>query len=149
MSPQEEDTPVVPPTVVLIPTPVVPPTAVPSPIVPPPVTASPIAPPTVVPTGPVVSSSSGGSCPGAPPQRLRVGGYAYVCTISDPVRLRIGAGSNYDTKTRLDTGTEVYVVDGPVCANNWSWWWIETESGVSGWMAEGGDNVDPYFLCPR
>jgi uncharacterized protein YgiM (DUF1202 family) len=141
--PQQEDTPVVPPTVVPA-SPIVPPAVTPSEIAP-----TPIVPPTTVPTAPVESSSNGDSCPGAPRQRLNVGSYAYVCTKSDPVRLRVGAGSNYNSKTSLKTGTEVYVADGPVCANNWSWWWVETESGESGWMAEGGDNIDPYFLCPR
>lgn len=141
--PQQEDTPVVPPTVVPA-SPIVPPAITPSEIIP-----TPIVPPTTVPTAPVESSSSGDTCPGAPPQRLEVGGYAYVCTKSDPVRLRTGTGSNYNTKTSLKTGTEVYVADGPVCANNWSWWWVETDAGESGWMAEGGDSVDPYFLCPR
>ena len=137
---QQEDTPIVPPTVVPA-SPIVPPIVTPS--------ATAIVPPVAPPTQPLSGGSGSSSCPGAPPQRLTVGELAYVCTISDPVRLRNGPGKNYNPITSLDKGTDIYVVDGPICADNWTWWQVETESGDFGWMAEGGDNVDPYFICPR
>lgn len=104
--------------------------------------------PTPIPVPPT-PSPSGSSCPGASPQRLEVGSNAYVCTISDPVRLREGPGKQYNSIASLEKGSQLYVVDGPRCADNWSWWQVETESGNIGWMAEGGDNIDPYFLCPK
>ena len=89
------------------------------------------------------------SCPGAPTQRLKVGGKAYVCTKTDSVHLREGANKSFDILKKLSPGAEVKIIDGPKCANNWSWWKVETESGYIGWMSEGGDNVDKYFLCPE
>lgn len=89
------------------------------------------------------------SCPGAPPQKIKVGDKIYVCTKNDSVALREGAGKNFSTLKRLVPGADLEVIGGPKCANNWSWWKVETESGFVGWMAEGGDNTDPYFICPR
>jgi hypothetical protein len=48
----------------------------------------------------------------------------------------------------LEPNTYVTVVDGPVCADEWSWWRIRTDDGMEGWVSEGGDEVDPYFICP-
>lgn len=87
-------------------------------------------------------------CTGAPPQRLKVNEMAYVCTKSDTVKLREGPGKNYTILRSLVPGAELKIIGGPKCANNWSWWEVETESGYRGWMSEGGDSVDKYFLCP-
>lgn len=88
------------------------------------------------------------SCFGAPIQQVEVGGKAYVCTKTDSVRLRDGAGLGYDILTKIKTGTHLKVLDGAKCSNSFSWWKVETETGIVGWVAEGGDETDPYFICP-
>lgn len=95
------------------------------------------------------SGSSSNSCPGAPAQRLQVGDNAYVCTSVDTVALREGPGKSYAIKKRLVPGADLKVIGGPSCANNWSFWEVRTDSGYTGWMSEGGDSADPYFLCPK
>ncbi|MCW5874906.1 MAG: SH3 domain-containing protein [Anaerolineales bacterium] len=95
------------------------------------------------------TSSSISSCPGAPPQRLEINHNALVCTRSDSVYLREGPARNYAVVRRAPPGTVVSVFGGPVCADSWSWWEVELPSGYTGWMAEGGDSTDPYFLCPE
>jgi uncharacterized protein YgiM (DUF1202 family) len=50
--------------------------------------------------------------------------------------------------TRLEPGTYVSVIDGPECVGSYSWWRVRTNSGTTGWVAEGGDGIDPYFICP-
>jgi hypothetical protein len=87
-------------------------------------------------------------CPSAPPQRLTINEMAYVCTKSETVKLREGPGKKYSVLKSLVSGADVKIIGGPKCADNWSWWEVETESGYRGWMSEGGDNVDKYFLCP-
>ena len=88
------------------------------------------------------------------PKRLRVGEWAEVCTWSsrEPVVMREGPGVSYfPSGHELVTGAKVYVLDGPVCDEDSTWWYwkVRTETkGYVGWMAEGGDNKDPYFLCP-
>ena len=88
------------------------------------------------------------SCPGAPPQRMIVNRRGYVCTQEESVRLRDVPARSASTIVQLPTGSQFCVVDGPECADNWSWWLIQTDDGFVGWIAEGGDNVDPYFICP-
>jgi hypothetical protein len=50
---------------------------------------------------------------------------------------------------QLETGTSFLITGGPSCAENWNYWRIRTDDGLSGWVAEGGDNTDPYFICPE
>jgi hypothetical protein len=88
------------------------------------------------------------SCPGAPPQRMALSQRGYVCTKSDDVRLRDAPFRSANTINYLPVGSQFTVLDGPSCADNWSWWQIRTDYGVTGWIAEGGDQVDPYFICP-
>lgn len=98
----------------------------------------------------VESGSSGGtsSCPGAPPRRMIVNQRGYVCTQSDRVRLRNAPAKSADTIVYLNTGTQFAVIGGPSCSDSWSWWNVRLDDGTTGWLSEGGDAVDPYFICP-
>ena len=87
-------------------------------------------------------------CPGAPPQRVMISEKARVCTKSDDLIVREEPGHDGKVLTGIKPGTNFMIIDGPSCANNWSWWKIELDSGLDGWVAEGGDNIDPYFICP-
>lgn len=53
------------------------------------------------------------SCPGAPPQRLKIDEMAFVCTAGDTVKLREGPGRSYSILKSLDPGTELKVIGGP------------------------------------
>jgi len=48
---------------------------------------------------------------------------------------------------RIETGTGFEVIAGPQCSNSMFWWKIDI-NGTIGWASEGGDNIDPYFICP-
>jgi hypothetical protein len=89
------------------------------------------------------------SCPGAPPQRVSVGRRAWVCTKRDRLIVRSQPNRNGSEITRIEPGTYFRILNGPACANNWSWWEIKTDTGIKGWVAEGGDDIDPYFICPQ
>lgn len=93
--------------------------------------------------------TSSSSCPGAPPQQIVVGERAYICTESEGVRVRLVAGVLGEELTRLSPGTSFKVVKGPRCSDNWSWWRIRTGDGIVGWISEGGDEKDKYFICPK
>lgn len=88
------------------------------------------------------------SCPGAPPQRMIVNHKGYVCTQSDRVRLRSAPLKSAATLVYLSPGTQFSVIGGPACADSWSWWNVRLSDGTTGWLSEGGDAVDPYFICP-
>jgi len=97
----------------------------------------------------VLPSTFASSCPGAPQQRMIVDQRGYVCTQSDSVRLREAPARSAKVLTQLPTGSQFTVTGGPACADNWSWWQIQTDSGHTGWISEGGgDPIDPYFICP-
>ena len=88
------------------------------------------------------------SCPGAKPQRVKLGGKATVCTKVDYLVMHTTASEDAPEVRNLKPGLIVTVKDGPVCAFNSSWWFVSTENGNSGWVEEGSDEVDPYYLCP-
>jgi len=89
-------------------------------------------------------------CVNAPVKRLSVGSGAFVCTKSDPVVLRTGPHRAANKIESISPGTSMMVISGPTCDESVSWWYweVQTEAGVTGWVSEGGDQVDPYFVCP-
>jgi hypothetical protein len=71
----------------------------------------------------------------------------YVCTQVDRLTLREAPRRNSDEVLLMDPGTALTIVDGPACADAWLWWQVKTTDGEIGWVAEGGDETDPYFIC--
>lgn len=88
------------------------------------------------------------SCEGAPEQRMIVGKSGSVCTKFDGIYLRKNPSRSGEILLRIETGTRFEVIDGPICSDNWSWWKVRITTGDIGWVSEGGDSIDPYFLCP-
>jgi uncharacterized protein YgiM (DUF1202 family) len=88
------------------------------------------------------------SCPGAQSPRLKINEEATVCTQEDCVYLRADAGKKYAILSCYKPGYVFMVVGGPICEDNTYWWQVATRKGFSGWMMEGWDAIDPYYLCP-
>ena len=88
------------------------------------------------------------SCPGAPQQRMIVNQRGFVCTQADNVRLRNAPQESASVITSMPVESQFTVIGGPACSDDWSWWQIQTDDGYTGWISEGGDEVDPYFICP-
>lgn len=84
-------------------------------------------------------------CPGAPVSRLYVGDTARVI-VQSGLSLRDEPGFLSVIIAYLAPQEEILVVDGPVCANDFRWWYVRTEEDVEGWSAEGG--IDAYYLEP-
>jgi hypothetical protein len=95
-----------------------------------------------------ITDSPVNSCLGAPAQRMTVNQRGYVCTQGDHVRLRDAPRKSANEITSLSVDSQFTVIDGPSCADNWSWWQVQTNDGDTGWISEGGDETDPYFVCP-
>jgi hypothetical protein len=106
------------------------------------------------------------TCPGAEEQRVKVDEKATVCTKIDRLILRITPSLSGEEILRIYPDTVVKVVGGPKCSDNSSWWQVEVSKGTSvfyihqnqtdnlseavqGWVREGSDDKDPYFLCPK
>lgn len=97
---------------------------------------------------PLPPISAVSSCPGAPPQRIKVNQRGYVCTREDAVKLRGAPKRSGGEIMQLAPGARFTVIGGPSCADNWSWWNVRLDNGTLGWISEGGDQTDPYFICP-
>lgn len=80
-------------------------------------------------------------------QDLQIGDQVYVCTQSDRLTLRETPQHDGDERLKMAPGTALAIVDGPVCADQWLWWQVQTDEGDVGWVAESGDTIDPFFIC--
>ncbi|MFC2028633.1 protein kinase [Chloroflexota bacterium] len=96
------------------------------------------------------TSTPDDSCPGAPPQRMVVGKKGYVCnaTNNDFLNLRAGPSVSEMKLRQYGDGRTFSVLGGPVCANNYTWWYIQVSGDPKGWVAEGSRNPTDYFICP-
>lgn len=90
------------------------------------------------------------ACGDAPPKRLKKGDKAIVCTQFETVHLRENPDNTSEFSHRLVPGAELQVIGDAVCDEEASWWYweVKTEKGFEGWVAEGGDEIDTYFICP-
>jgi hypothetical protein len=115
----------------------------------------------------VSSPNETAACPGAKyPTRIQSGRDATVCTQSERVIVRSSAGRNAPEVLSLYTGTSIRVLEGPVCADDFWWWKVEIYPGTTyglqaygfdpvgttdqtntGWVREGWDDKDAYFIC--
>lgn len=90
------------------------------------------------------------SCLGAPhPARFDIGDKIYVCTKKDSLIVRQDAGRKKTELFRLIPGADLIVINGPRCENNIVWWQVETESGRIGWVMDGSDDRDKFWICLR
>ena len=81
-------------------------------------------------------------------QRLKVGDQAFVCTKFDRLNVRNNPNLSASIISTIYPQTLFTIIDGPVYADNAIWWRIRISDGIIGWVKEGGDEVDPYFICP-
>lgn len=58
--------------------------------------------------------------------------------------MRAEPGLDSEWMKYLPVASEVFLVDGPVCANQFRWWEIELENDETGWVAEG--DMVYYYL---
>jgi len=71
-----------------------------------------------------------------------------LVVIDGPLNVRDAAGTDADVQFQLDTGAEVEITDGPISADDYTWYEISTSDDKSGWVAgeflgtESGDTGD-------
>lgn len=83
-------------------------------------------------------------CPGSLPPRLIVGEQGQVGPGSAN-NVRTTPSTSGERVFRMEAGTVFTVLDGPVCAEDFTWWQVDVD-GAQGWTVEG-DGTD-YFLIP-
>jgi len=105
-----------------------------------PVTPPPAPQPTALPTSPLAPAT----CDLAP--RLSVDGWARVTPgLPNAVRSKPGRQADSAVIGEIPAGTTVRIIDGPICASGYYWWRVDA-TFVSGWTAEGIQNL--YWLEP-
>ncbi len=87
------------------------------------------------------------SCPNTIPTRLQRGMRAYVLP-QPPVPNRVFQEPNRQSPLvgRIEPGAAMTIRDGPRCAQNSVWWYVQADSGLIGWTAEG--QPGEYWLAP-
>jgi hypothetical protein len=78
-------------------------------------------------------------CPGAPPLRLALSTKARIISEGNALNSKPSRPSRDATSLRLDTVPTngiVDVIEGPICAQNVSWWKVDYK-GIVGWTGEG------------
>lgn len=74
--------------------------------------------------------------------QLRVGGTATIRTIGgDGLYVRTAPGRDGDIITRLNSGTPVTLIEGPIPINGENWWRIRTAGLLEGWVIEQADGI--------
>ncbi len=101
----------------------------------------------VVAAKPVESSGTGVVCPNSYPTRLQQGDRAYVLPEPPLANTVRNAPRRNGTRIgRIPVREMMTILDGPQCADGWIWWYVDAESGVTGWVAEG--DWENYWLQP-
>jgi tetratricopeptide (TPR) repeat protein len=57
-------------------------------------------------------------------------------TEGDTLRVRAGAGRDFEVVAQLEPGTVVTLLEGPQIVDDLSWWKISTADGIEGWAVE-------------
>lgn len=100
-------------------------------------------------TDPAQGSAIG--CPTSSLSPLRPGIYAYISlTPALPNRIRSGAGKINPYLGQIQPSASIKVIDGPLCADGFSWWLVEAvEGGLRGWSATDSNSEQWILPCPN
>jgi hypothetical protein len=82
---------------------------------------------------------------------LRIDMYAHVA-LNPPLPNRIRASASLSSKYigQIEPGAGLKVIDGPVCADGYSWLLVESfDKGIRGWTVEGRNSEQWLIPCPN
>lgn len=82
---------------------------------------------------------------------LKIDIYAYISlTPPLPNRIRSSASLSADYLGQIDPGNGLKVIGGPICADGYSWWLVESlHGGLQGWTVEGKSSEQWVLPCPH
>jgi hypothetical protein len=85
------------------------------------------------------------SCPDAPEILLKPGDWAMV-SVDPPLpnKIRSQPGVSGELIGQVQPGENVLVVDGPRCADGYTWWYVRNLNELEGWTVEG--DMEGYWL---
>lgn len=76
--------------------------------------------------------------------------YAYIA-LKPPLPNRIRASANLSSEYlgQIKPGAGLKVIDGPICADGYAWWLVESlDNRLRGWTVEGKNPQQWIILCP-
>mgnify|MGYP001108983322 CR=1 FL=1 len=86
------------------------------------------------------------NCPNAPRIRLIVQERGQVTEVDERrLNMRLGPGTDYAIVRRIEPGEVFFVLDGPECAEVYSWFRVRY-GDQAGWIAEG--DPEAYYVQP-
>ncbi|MBK8024164.1 MAG: SH3 domain-containing protein [Chloroflexi bacterium] len=85
-------------------------------------------------------------CPHSPAPILDVGDAAVVAPGMNGLNMRALPAVGTERVATLNQGYPVTIIGGPSCNGMYTWWRVETPTGVQGWVA--GGTWTAYFLLP-
>jgi hypothetical protein len=97
---------------------------------------------------PTATASGRSICPGALPSRLQVGESGMV-SLDPPVANRVRQEPDRDAEIlgQIMPGEKFTVLEGPRCADGWTWWRVRSRAqDLEGWSSEG--DAATYWLQP-
>jgi hypothetical protein len=77
-------------------------------------------------------------------QQMSVGARGWIIP-EPPIPVNVRTVPGGDRVGQLQPGEMFDVVGGPQCYDTYSWWEVEADNGINGWIAEG---TDAYFIEP-
>lgn len=101
--------------------------------------------PVLTATMPNVTTTLPPACEGAPRSRLIVQERGRVTDNDERLNIRSGPGTDYRVLTRMEPSDIFFVLDGPTCAESYTWYRVRFRS-LEGWIAEG--DFDQYYAEP-
>lgn len=73
---------------------------------------------------------------------LTVNGVAIISTTEgDRLNMRNQPGFAGSIVARLENGTQVVLLDGPIAGDGFTWWQVRLNTGLTGWVVESADGV--------
>ena len=99
-----------------------------------------------IPTGTFTTQLRTYGCPGAPDTRLIINDIARA-SVNPPLPLHLHStpGISGEEIGQVEPGGNVKVLDGPKCADNYTWFLVRSLDGQEGWAAEGDQTT--YWLA--
>jgi hypothetical protein len=98
-----------------------------------------------------LAESSASNCPSRFSSPLKANIYAYISlTPPLPNRIRSAAGLSNTYLGQIEPGGGLKLIDGPICADGYSWWLVESlHGGLRGWTVEGKSSEQWVLRCPN
>ena len=103
-------------------------------------------------TAPTASDGpKAGNCSNVSSSPLRTKRFAYIALMPPlPNRIRSDASRSSAYLGQIEPGAGLRVIDGPLCADGFSWWLVESlDKRLRGWTVEGRNSEQWLIPCPN